>query len=137
MSSATRTTTLNTNPPTRVPNSTLQRTSWTTQHALSSDHLPIITTIKIRHDYRHNKSDGLSPTTRKLTGHNSRFRSDHHTHQHTHRRYIFYKHTDGEQAQHAKRQDAQHVHALNQPHNMQNHTKKQHTERNVIHLSNC
>ena len=59
---------LNTNPPTRVPNTTLQqtsspdittvsntlykRTSWTTQYALSSDHLPIITTINIRHDYR-------------------------------------------------------------------------------------
>ena len=58
--------TLNTNTPTRVPNTTLQqtsspdittvsntlynRTSWTTQHALSSDHLPIITTINIRHD---------------------------------------------------------------------------------------
>ena len=47
--------TLNTNTPTRVPNTTLQqtyspdittlynRTSWTTQHALKSDHLPIIT----------------------------------------------------------------------------------------------
>ena len=60
--------TLNTNTPTRVPNTALQqtsspcitkvsntlynRTSWTTQHALSSDHLPIITTIIIRHDYR-------------------------------------------------------------------------------------
>ena len=60
--------TLNTNTPTRVPNTTLQqtsspvittvsntlynRTSWTTQHALLSDHLPIITTINIRHDYR-------------------------------------------------------------------------------------
>ena len=60
--------TLNTNTPTRVPNTTLQqtsspdittvsntlynRTSWTTQHALSSGHLPIITTINIRHDYR-------------------------------------------------------------------------------------
>ena len=60
--------TLNTNTPTRVPNTTLQqtsspdittvsntlynRTSWTTQHALSSDHLPIITTSNIRHDYR-------------------------------------------------------------------------------------
>ena len=58
--------TLNTT--TRVPNTTLQqtsspdittvsntlynRTSWTTQHAQSSDHLPIITTINIRHDYR-------------------------------------------------------------------------------------
>ena len=53
---------------TRVPNTTLQQTSspdittvsntlynrtlWTTQHTLSSDHLPIITTINIRHDYR-------------------------------------------------------------------------------------
>ena len=60
--------TLNTNTPTRVPNTTLQRasspdittvsntlynrTSWTTRHALSSDHLPIISTINIRHDYR-------------------------------------------------------------------------------------
>ena len=60
--------TLNTNTPTRVPNTTLQQTyspdittvsntlynwtSWTTQHTLSSDHLPIITTINIRHDYR-------------------------------------------------------------------------------------
>ena len=60
--------TLNRITPTRVPSTTLQqtslpdittvsntlynRTSWTTQHALSSDHLPIITTINIRHDYR-------------------------------------------------------------------------------------
>ena len=60
--------TLNTNTSIRVPNTTLQqtsspdittvsntlynRTSWTTQHALSSDHLPIITTINIRNDYR-------------------------------------------------------------------------------------
>ena len=59
---------LNTNTPTRVANTPLQqtssphittmsntlynRTSRTTQHALSSDHLPIITTINIRHDYR-------------------------------------------------------------------------------------
>ena len=51
----------NTYTPTRMPNTTLQktsspdittvsstlynRTSWTTQHPLSSDHLPIITTI--------------------------------------------------------------------------------------------
>ena len=33
------------------------RTSWTTQHTLLSDHLPIITTINIRHDY--NNTDGL------------------------------------------------------------------------------
>ena len=54
--------------PTRVPNTTLQQTSspdittmsntlynqtsWTTQHTLLSDLLPIITTINIRHDYR-------------------------------------------------------------------------------------
>ena len=59
---------LNTNTPTRVPNTTLHQTSspdittvsnalynqtsWTTQHAISSDYLPIITTINIRHDYR-------------------------------------------------------------------------------------
>ena len=58
----------NTNTQTRVPNTTLQQTSspdittvsnilytrawWTTQYALSSDHLPIITTINIRHYYR-------------------------------------------------------------------------------------
>ena len=57
-----------TNTPTRVPNTTLQqtspldittvsnilynRTSWTTQHALSPDHLHIITTNNIQHDYR-------------------------------------------------------------------------------------
>ena len=59
--------TINTNTPTRVPNATLQqtsspdsitvsntlynRTSWITQHTLSSNHLPIITT-NIRLDYR-------------------------------------------------------------------------------------
>ena len=35
-----------------VSNTLYNRTSWTTQHALSSDQLPIITTINIRHDYR-------------------------------------------------------------------------------------
>ena len=65
--------TLNTNTPTRVPNTTLQQTSspdittvsntlydrisWTIQHALSSDHLPIITTINIRHVYRLQPTD--------------------------------------------------------------------------------
>ena len=58
---------LNTNTPTRVPNTTLQQiyspdittefntlynwTSWITQHALAY-HLPIITTINKRHDYK-------------------------------------------------------------------------------------
>ena len=36
---------------TTVSNTLYNRTSWTTQHELSSDHLPIITTINIRHDY--------------------------------------------------------------------------------------
>ena len=60
--------TLNRNTPSGVPDATLRqtaspdittvsntlynRTSWTTQHALSSDHLPIITTVDIRHDCR-------------------------------------------------------------------------------------
>ena len=35
-----------------MSNTLYNRTSWTTQHALSSDHLPIISTINIRHDYR-------------------------------------------------------------------------------------
>ena len=36
---------------TTVSNTLYNRTSWTTQYALSSDHLPIIT-INIRHEYR-------------------------------------------------------------------------------------
>ena len=59
---------LNTDTPTRVPNTAFQqtscpdittvsntlynRTSWQTHHALSSDHLPIMTTINIRHNFR-------------------------------------------------------------------------------------
>ena len=35
-----------------MSNKLYNRTSWATQHALSSNHLPIITTINIRHDYR-------------------------------------------------------------------------------------
>ena len=102
------------NTPTRVPNTTLQqtsspdittvsntlynRTAWTTQHALSSDHLPIITTINIRHDYR------LQQNRRTIHGrHRVRFRSDHHTHQYTHCQQNFHKHhTDGRQAHHTK-----------------------------------
>ena len=137
------------NTPTRVPNPTLQQTSspdittvsntlynrtlWTTQHALSSDHLPIITTINIRHDY--NKPDGLSLTIQEscldtIHGrHIVRFRSD----QHTHSKHNFYKHhTGGRQEQHTKAQDAQQMQALTPPHSMQNHTKKQHKE--IKHL---
>ena len=59
---------LNTDTPTRVPNTAFQqtsspdittvsntlynRTSWQTHHALSSDHLPIMTTINIQHNFR-------------------------------------------------------------------------------------
>ena len=59
---------LNTDTPTRVLNTSFQqtssldittvsntlynRTSWQTHHALSSDHLPIMTTINIRHNFR-------------------------------------------------------------------------------------
>ena len=138
--------TLNTNTLIRVPNTTLQqtsspdistvcnthynRTSWTTQHALSSDHLPIITTIKIRHDYRlqqnlwtftnYKKADWTQFTEDRV-----RFRSDHHTHQHTHCQQNFHKHhTDGRQAQHTKGQDALQLQALARRHCMQNHTKK-------------
>ena len=98
---------------TRVPNTTLQepssrdittvsntlysRTSWTTQHALSSDHLPIIPTITNDTTTDYNKTDGHSPTTIKLTGHQ----------QHTHSQHNFYKHhTDGRQAQHTNGKDA-------------------------------
>ena len=35
-----------------MSNTLYNRTSWITQHALSSDHLPIFTIINIRHDYR-------------------------------------------------------------------------------------
>ena len=86
--------TINTNTPTRVPSTTLQqtsspyittvsntlynRTSWTTQHALSPDHLPIITTINIRYDYR------LQQNRRTFTNFNwTQFAEDTHTHQHT------------------------------------------------------
>ena len=37
---------------TSVSNTLYNRTSWTSKHALSSDNLPIITTINIRHQYR-------------------------------------------------------------------------------------
>ena len=37
---------------TTVSNTLYNRTLWTTQHVLSLDHVPIINTINIRHDYR-------------------------------------------------------------------------------------
>ena len=75
------------------------RTSWTTQHALSSDHLPIITTINIRHDYR------LQQNRRTVTNYKkadwTQFT------EYTHCKHNFYKHhTDVRQAQHTKGQEA-------------------------------
>ena len=80
--------TLNTNTLTRVPNTTLQQTSspdiitvsntlykrisWTTQHALSSDHLHIIATINIRHDYRLKQNRRTFTNYKKSDGTNSR-----------------------------------------------------------------
>ena len=42
---------------TMMSNTLYNQTSWTTQHTLSSDHLPIITTINIRYKYilQHNR----------------------------------------------------------------------------------
>ena len=57
-----------------------------------------------------------------------RFRSVHHTHQHTHCQHNFYKHhTDGRQAQHTKEQDVQQFQALTRPHSMQNHIRRGNT----------
>ena len=57
---------------TTVSNTLYNRTSWTTQHALSSDHLPIITTLNIRHDYRLQQNRRTFTNYKKPTGHNSR-----------------------------------------------------------------
>ena len=121
---------LNTNTPTRVPNTTLQqtsspdittvsntlynRTSWTTQHALSSDHLPIITTINIRHDYRLQQNRRTFTYYKKADW--AQFVEDTEsafaqttipTHQYTHCQHNVHKHhTDGSQAQHTKGKDA-------------------------------
>ena len=93
---------------TTVSNTFYNRTSWTTQHALSSDHLPIITTINIRHDYRLQQNRRTFTNYKKadwtqFTEDTVRFRSDHHTHQHTHCQHNFHKHhTDGRQVEHTK-----------------------------------
>ena len=53
----------NSNDITTVSNTLYNRTSWTTQHAISSDHMPIITTINIQHDFR------LQENRRTFTNH--------------------------------------------------------------------
>ena len=50
---------------TTVYNTLYNRTSWTTQHALSSNHLPITTTINIRHDYRLQQNRGTFTNYKK------------------------------------------------------------------------
>ena len=85
------------------------QTSWTTQHALSSDYLPIITTINIRHDHR------LQQNRRTFTNYKkadwTQFTKDTESAfaqttiptNITHCQHNFYKHhTDGRQEQHTK-----------------------------------
>ena len=137
--------TVNTNTPTRVPNTTLQRTSslyittvsntlynrtsWTTQHALSSDHLPIITTINIRHDYNKNRRTFTNykkaDWTQFTEDTESAFAQ---TNIHTAIIIFFKHHTDGRQSQPTKGQDARQLQALTRPHSMQNHTNKRYKE---------
>ena len=93
-----------------MPNTTLQQTSspdiitvsntlyirtWTTQHAPSSYHYPIITIINIRHDYilqqnRRTFTNYKKDDCTQFTEYTVRFRSDHHTHQHTHCQHNFF-----------------------------------------------
>ena len=85
---------------TRVPNTALQQTSspdittvsktlynqtlWTTPHALSSDHLPIIPTINIRHEYRLQHNRWTFTNYKKTDWTQFTEDTDHHTHQYTH-----------------------------------------------------
>ena len=110
--------TLNRNTPTRVSNTTLQqtsspdittvsntlynRTSWTTQHALSSDHLPIIALINIRHEYRPEQTRRTFTNYKKADW--TQFKEDTESafaqtiNQHTGCQHNFYKlHTNGRQ----------------------------------------
>ena len=118
---------------TTVSNKLYNRTSWTTQHALSSDHLPFITTINMRHDYR--LQQNRRTFTKKADW--TQFTEDTEsvfaqttipTNIHTANIFFYKHHTDGRQAQHTKGQDGQQLQALTQPHSMQNHTKKQYKE---------
>ena len=70
------------------------RTSWRTQQALSSDHLLIVITITIQHDYRLQQNQLTFTNYKKadltkFTEYRVRYRSDHHTHQHTHCEHNF------------------------------------------------
>ena len=72
-------------------------------HQNTSHHI----TINIRHVYRLQQNrrtfTNYKANWTRFTRHRVRFRSDHHTHQHTHCQQIFHKHhTDGRQAHHTK-----------------------------------
>ena len=111
----------NTDTPTRVPNNTLQqtsspdittmsntlynRTSWITQHAISSDHLPINTTINIRHDYRLQQNRRTFINYKKADS--TQFTEDTEsafaqTTIHTSNIFFYKHHSDCRQAQHTK-----------------------------------
>ena len=94
---------------TTVSNTLYNRTSWITQHTLSSDHIPIITTFNIRHDYRqqHNLTKIYKLQESRVDTiylrHRICFHSAHNTHQHTDCQYNFHKHhSDGRQTQYTK-----------------------------------
>ena len=92
---------------TTVSNTLYNRTSWTTQHALS-DPLSIITTINIRHDYRLQQNRRTFTNYKKVDW--TQFTEDTEsaftqttipTSVHT-ANIMFKHHTDGRQAQHPK-----------------------------------
>ena len=136
----------NTNTPNRVPNTTLQqtssqdittvsnslysRTSSTTQHALTSEHLPIITTINIRHDYilQQNRQESWLDT---IHGRHRVCHTHHTIPTNIHTANIMFRNIILMADKHniPTGQDARQLKALSTPHIMQNHTKKQHKER--------
>ena len=116
---------------TTVSNTLYNRTSWTTRHALSSDHLPIITTINIRHDYRlqQNRRTFTNYKTSRLDkiteDTESAFAQTTITHQHTHCHRIS---TNiilmADKRNIPKGKMHQQLQALVRRHSMQNHSKK-------------
>ena len=82
----------------------------------------------------YNKTDGLSPTTINLTGHNSRKTQSPlslrppYPPTYTLPTIVYKQHTDCRQAQHTKGQYAYQLQVLPRPHSMQNHTTRQHRE---------
>ena len=114
--------TLNTNTPTRVPNTTLQHLHQISPRRLTHYTIGHRGQHNTHYHHNHNQHTTWLQTTTKPTGihqrqeswldtiygrHRVRFRSDHHTHQYTHCQHNFHKHhTDGRQAQYTKGQYA-------------------------------